>query len=154
MGMSYAPQTGRMRHRGVGTELRDRESVGSVPVDAVSGCVMLVRREVFDAIGLLDEEFFFSFEEIDFCLKARRAGFATVLDGSAVVYHEGARSIGPQTPPRLYYAARNHLRLANRNSASDSDGARWLRTLSVVALNVAHATRTNGGSLPRRLGAV
>ena len=43
-----------------------------------------------------------------------RAGFVTVLDGSAVAYHEGGRSIGPDTPLRLYFAARNHLLLASR----------------------------------------
>ena len=149
LGMSYAPSTGRMRHRGVGAQMRDGARIDSGPVDAVSGCLMLIRREVFDAIGLLDEDFFFSFEELDFCLKARRAGFTTVLDGSAVAYHEGGRSIGPDTPMRLYFAARNHLLLASRN-----DGPGRLRTLSILALNVAHAVRTKGGSLPARFGAV
>jgi GT2 family glycosyltransferase/glycosyltransferase involved in cell wall biosynthesis len=149
LGMSYAPRTGRMRHRGVGTQMRDGARMESGPVDAVSGCLMLIRREVFDAIGLFDEDFFFSFEELDFCLKARRAGFTTVLDGSAVAYHEGGRSIGPDTPLRLYFAARNHLLLASRN-----EGPRGLRTISILALNVAHAVRTSGASLPARLGAV
>jgi GT2 family glycosyltransferase/glycosyltransferase involved in cell wall biosynthesis len=149
LGMSYAPRTGRMRHRGVGAQMRDGGRMESGPVDAVSGCLMLIRREVFEAIGLLDEDFFFSFEELDFCLRARRAGFTTVLDGSAVAYHEGGRSIGPDTPLRLYFAARNHLLLASRN-----EGPRGLRTLSIVALNVAHAVRTTGASLYTRLVAV
>ena len=59
-------------------------------VDAVSGCVMMVNRAVFETIGLFDPDYFFSFEDLDFCLKARAAGFATVLGGDAVVYHEGA----------------------------------------------------------------
>jgi len=109
---------------------------------------MLIRREVLDAIGLLDEDFFYSFEEIDFCLRARRAGFSTVLDGGAVAYHEGGRSIGP-APLRLYFAARNHLLLAGRH-----DGPGTLRTLSIVALNLAHAVRARGSSLPARFGAV
>ncbi len=158
LGMSYAPRTGRMRHRGVGAQLGDGERVDSAPVDAVSGCLMLIRREVFDAIGLLDEDFFFSFEELDFCLRARRAGFTTVLDGSAVAYHEGGRSIGRDTPLRLYFAARNHLLLAGRNAdgngTAGGTGSRSVRTLSVLALNVAHAVRTTGASLPARLGAV
>ena len=149
LGMSYASRTGRMRHCGVGAELGDRAQMESGPVDAVSGCLMLIRREVFDAVGLLDEDFFFSFEELDFCLKARRAGFSTVLDGSAVAYHEGGRSIGPDAPLRLYFAARNHLLLASRH-----DGPRRLRALFILALNVAHAVRADGASLRARLGAV
>jgi GT2 family glycosyltransferase/glycosyltransferase involved in cell wall biosynthesis len=148
LGISYAPGTGRMRHRGFGAQLGDGSRVDGGPVDAVSGCLMLIRREVFDAIGLLDEDFFYSFEEIDFCLRARRAGFSTVLDGGAVAYHEGGRSIGSATL-RLYFAARNHLLLAGRH-----DGPGTLRTLSIVALNVGHAVRARGSSLPARFGAV
>ncbi|HYM24310.1 MAG TPA: glycosyltransferase, partial [Vicinamibacterales bacterium] len=58
LGMRYVPSTGRMRHVGFGERLNGR--VGQVgQVDAVSGCFMLVRREVFEAIGLLDEDYFF-----------------------------------------------------------------------------------------------
>jgi GT2 family glycosyltransferase/glycosyltransferase involved in cell wall biosynthesis len=149
LGMSYSSRTGRMRHRGVGVRLRDGGRIESDAVDAISGCLMLVRREVFDAIGLLDEDFFFSFEELDFCLKAGRAGFPTVLDGSAVAYHEGGRSIGADAPLRLYFAARNHLLLASRNG-----NPQRLRTLSILALNIAHAFRTTGATLPARLSAV
>ena len=109
---------------------------------------MLIRREVFDAIGLLDEAYFFSFEDLDFCFRARHAGFETVLAGDATAYHEGGRSIGAD-PRRLYYAARNHLRFAARN-----DPRSFLRPSSIVALNLAHAVWAHGGSLPGRLAAV
>jgi len=148
LGMSYAARIGRMRHRGVGMKLGDSEQMASRRVDAVSGCLMLIRREVFDAIGLFDEDFFFSFEDLDFCLRAGRAGFATVLDGSAVAYHEGGLSIGPETPLRLYFAARNHLLLSSRLKGSR------LRAPFIVALNVAHAIRARGASMPARLCAV
>lgn len=46
-----------------------------VAMDWVSGASMLIRREVFDAIGLLDAEYFMYFEEVDFCRRARRAGW-------------------------------------------------------------------------------
>ena len=42
------------------------------PVDWVAGACMIIRREVFDAVGLMDEEYFLYFEEVDFCLQARR----------------------------------------------------------------------------------
>ena len=41
----------------------------------VAGASMMIRREVFDAIGLLDENYFMYFEEVDFCLRAYRAGW-------------------------------------------------------------------------------
>ncbi|WZO96404.1 glycosyltransferase family 2 protein [Isosphaeraceae bacterium EP7] len=45
------------------------------PTGWVAGASMLIRRSVFDAIGLLDEAFFMYYEEVDFCLRAARAGF-------------------------------------------------------------------------------
>jgi GT2 family glycosyltransferase len=154
LGMSYAPFSGRMRHRGAGTRLAELELPAGGAVDGVSGCLMLVKREVFQAVGLLDEEYFFSFEDLDFCLKARDAGFATVLAGSATVYHEGSRSIGAGSPRRLYFAARNHLLLARRVEPSAGRLAFLGRASWIVLLNLAHAARSKGGSLPVRLGAV
>src|SRR6185295_12171966 len=88
IGISYAPSTGRMRHRDAGKPMGDRQLPARGPVDGVSGCLMLITRDVFEAIGLFDEDYFFSFEDLDFCLRARRAGFTTVLATSAVTYHE------------------------------------------------------------------
>ena len=56
-------------------------------VDLVTGACMLVRRQVLDAIGGLDPRFFLYFEEKDYCLRARRAGFGTYFDPSAEVVH-------------------------------------------------------------------
>ena len=57
----------------------------------VSGASMMVRREVFDAIGLLDDGFFLYFEEVDFCCRARKAGWKVwYLPESTVMHLEGA----------------------------------------------------------------
>jgi len=145
LGMTYSPRTGRMRHTGVGRRLSAGETVPSGVVDGVSGCVMLVRRDVFDAVGLFFEPYFFSFEDLDFCLAARRAGFRTLLAGDALAYHEGGKSIGAGAPIRLYFGTRNHLMLARRHGGSVG---------IVVLLNLAHAVRAHGGSMAARIGAV
>jgi GT2 family glycosyltransferase/glycosyltransferase involved in cell wall biosynthesis len=152
LGMSYAPSTGRMRHRGNGATAGGEQPEARL-VDGVSGCLMLVKRDVFEAVGLFDEEYFFSFEDLDFCLKARRAGFATVLAGRATVYHEGGQSLGATSPRRFYFAARNHLLLARRAEPSAGRFRSWSRTCSIVMLNLAHSVVSPGGSLPARLGA-
>jgi GT2 family glycosyltransferase len=153
-GISYGAFGGRVRNRRVGDRVATLDRSFNSTVDAVSGCLMLVDRRVFDAIGLFDEDYFFSFEDLDFCLRARRAGFATVLAGLATAYHEGGRSIGAASPRRLYFAARGHLLLAHRTDPSATRLVHLRRTASIVMLNVAHAVRTSGGSLPARLGAV
>jgi N-acetylglucosaminyl-diphospho-decaprenol L-rhamnosyltransferase len=154
MGLSYSTATGRMRQRGHLTPVVSLNAPAIVSVDAVAGCLMLVSRGVFEAVGLFDEDFFFSFEDLDFCLKARRAGFATVLAGKATVYHEGSGSIGVDSPRRLYFAARNHLLAAARSDPSASPLKRALRGSSIVLLNLAHAANSLGTSPVARVWAV
>jgi GT2 family glycosyltransferase/glycosyltransferase involved in cell wall biosynthesis len=151
-GMMFNPRTGRMRHLGAGDRHGASDVAGTRTVDAVSGCLMLVRREVFDAAGTFDERYFYSFEDLELCLRAARHQWRTVLAGNAVAYHESGRSIGAASPQRLYFAARNHLLLASATPGGRL--AAFWRGCSVVALNVAHAVTAPGGPLPRRLAAV
>ena len=55
---------------------------------------MIVRREVFESIGLLDEGYFLYFEETDFCLRARVAGYRNVWTPFAEMYHHESASRG------------------------------------------------------------
>jgi len=59
----------------------------TMEVDWVSGCCMLVRREVFQTVGLLDEEFRFGFEDVDLCQRAKRAGWKVFYYPEAKIVH-------------------------------------------------------------------
>ena len=61
-------------------------------VGYVCGCGMLVRRAVFERVGLLDERFFMYFEDADFCQRARGAGFAIWAAPRARMWHHVSRS--------------------------------------------------------------
>lgn len=63
-------------------------------VDWISGTSMLIRRETFERAGFFDEGFFLYFEEIDFCLTARKAGFKSYFVSGAPITHIGAVSTG------------------------------------------------------------
>ncbi|HEY9629230.1 MAG TPA: glycosyltransferase family 2 protein [Coleofasciculaceae cyanobacterium] len=61
--------------------------------DWVAGASMIVRREVFDTAGLMDEKYFLYFEEVDFCLAANRAGWPCwYVPESRVVHFVGQSS--------------------------------------------------------------
>lgn len=64
------------------------------PSDWLSGASMLVRREVFETIGLLDEEYFLYYEETDFCLRTRRAGWECWYVPESRVVHLVGQSTG------------------------------------------------------------
>ena len=61
---------------------------------------MLVRRQVFESIGLMDEGFFLYFEELDFCQRASNAGWQIWLDPAARVTHLEGRATGIRQPRR------------------------------------------------------
>ena len=64
----------------------------AVAVDWVAGACMLIRRDVFDALGGFDERFFLYWEDADFCRRARQAGWLTLYDPSVEVTHAAARA--------------------------------------------------------------
>ncbi|MBC7227529.1 MAG: glycosyltransferase family 2 protein, partial [Thermoflexales bacterium] len=73
-------------------------------VDWVSGACMFVRREVVEQIGLLDEQFFLYFEDNDWCLRMRKAGWRVLYDPRFEVIHLGGASL-PQRhqASQIYY---------------------------------------------------
>jgi GT2 family glycosyltransferase len=78
-------------------------------VDYVTGCAILVKRAVVEAIGGIDERFFIYFEETEWCARARRAGFRILYVPAARMWHKvkpGARGYSRRY---LYLMARNRL---------------------------------------------
>ena len=69
-------------------------------VDWLAGASMMIRRAVFESIGLFDERFFLYYEETDFCLRAHGAGFPTWYVPESRVAHVGSASTGIQDPSR------------------------------------------------------
>jgi len=61
-------------------------------VEAVSGGAMAISRKVIDKIGLLDEKYFMYFEDLDYCRRARKAGFKVWYLPSAQITHEHGAS--------------------------------------------------------------
>jgi GT2 family glycosyltransferase len=57
------------------------------PTEYVCGCAMLVNKDVFKKIGLFDERFFLYYEDADFSLRAKKAGFSLLMVPSATVTH-------------------------------------------------------------------
>jgi GT2 family glycosyltransferase len=152
-GMTYSTATGRMRHTHAGESPAAVRMLDVTEVPAVSGCAMLIRREVFETIGLFAEDYFYGFEDLEFCLRAKAAGFRTVCATQAVVYHEGAASISRDSPRRLYFAARNHLLLASRVGPQPWP-VRVARAANIVGLNVAHAVFRSATPVSAGLAAV
>lgn len=68
------------------------------PSDWVSGAAMMIRREVFDSIGLMDEDYFMYYEEVDFTARAARAGFSCWYVPASRVVHLIGQASGVTDP--------------------------------------------------------
>lgn len=86
-----------------------------MPVDYYSGCCLLIKREVLEKIGLFDERFFFYYEDVDFCMRAAKAGFKLGLASKAIIYHELSASIGRWSRRAIYRNLRSHLTFINKH---------------------------------------
>jgi GT2 family glycosyltransferase len=78
-------------------------------VDYAPGTAILIAAEVFDRVGLLDEQYFISCEVADFCMRARRYGFRPLIDPSVTVYHDTGRSSELRVAFYTYYFLRNRF---------------------------------------------
>jgi len=77
--------------------------------------VPIVKREVFDKIGLCDPEYYLYYEETDFCLRAKKAGYRVLYVPSAVFWHRRSATIGRHSPRKHYYERRNRIRFILKN---------------------------------------
>ncbi|MBW4473744.1 MAG: glycosyltransferase family 2 protein [Stenomitos rutilans HA7619-LM2] len=102
--------------------------------DWVAGASMIIRREVFESIGLLDEHYFMYFEEVDFCLRAQRAGWSCWYVPQSHVVHFVGQSSGvtdskrpPKRLPTYWFDSRRRYFLKNHGwlYAALADAA-WL----------------------------
>jgi GT2 family glycosyltransferase len=90
-------------------------------VDHVVGNGFMWRREALESIGLLDTNFFGYHEDVDWCYRAKRAGWRVVYVGSAIVRHEGSLSSNPHFEsrmPAMYFIGRNAVLFTKKHAGA------------------------------------
>ncbi len=87
----------------------------SQSLDYVCGCSIFIRREVFDKIGHLEPKFFLFWEEADFAMRAKRAGFGIDICYSAILRHKVSASFTGGKPHKKYFWWRGRALWIERN---------------------------------------
>lgn len=115
--------TGRITAWGVREkDIGQYEGIREVPL---CGCVWMVKREVFDKIGGYDEDYFIPYEDSDFSLRARMAGYKLYCVSNAKTYHQGPKKtyvhpwvewLGITSPERAYRVARNKILFISKHA--------------------------------------
>ena len=80
------------------------------------GAAMMVRREAIDKAGMMPTCFFLYYEELDWSMMIRRAGYTIWYEPASTIYHKESQTTGQASPLRTYYTTRNRLFFVQRNS--------------------------------------
>ena len=81
-----------------------------IDVDFLNACALLIHRTVFEKIGLFDTSYFMYAEDVDFCWRARRAGFKMGCATQARMWHKVSASTGVHHPQSRYWRTSNQIR--------------------------------------------
>ena len=122
--------------RDIGTGEADRGQYDAVKeVDACSGFAFMVRTEVLEATGGLDEAFFpYGWEDTEFCLRVRKLGYRVIYEPAAVAWHKGCEFGRGRVARFERSKARNYLRMLHLHTSP------WQKAALAVCLpwRVAH----------------
>lgn len=78
-------------------------------IEFANCCCLLVKKSVFKKIGLFDEKYFLYWEDGDFSVRARAAGFRMVYQPLSQIWHKNSHSSGAGSQLHDYYLIRNRL---------------------------------------------
>lgn len=105
------------------------------PTPYLHGAAMMVRREAINRAGLMPTCYFLYYEELDWSLMLRRAGYELWFEPQCLVHHKESRSTGTNSPLKAYYLSRNRLLFARRNLTVPK---RWLAYAYQLAVVTPH----------------
>lgn len=80
-----------------------------------SGVALMIRSEIFHAVGGFDEIFFAHMEEIDLCWRIKHAGHTIMVIPQSEIYHVGGGTLPNNSPRKLYLNYRNNLLMLYKN---------------------------------------
>lgn len=103
---------------------------GMVKVEAISGALMLIRRQTYADLKGLDQGYFLHCEDLDLCRRARQAGLCNYVDTRIIVPHWKGTSSAGQPLRVAWHKHRGMLRYYRRFDAAQTP---WLLRLAVVA---------------------
>lgn len=81
----------------------------------ITGCALLIKKEVIETIGLLDKDYFFFFEDMDWNIKAQMADYSSVFVPTSIIWHKASSSVGYKSPNYYYYMTRNRILFVRKN---------------------------------------
>lgn len=117
-------------------------------VDYVWGQAMFIRRGALERVGLLDPRFFMYYEDIDYCLRAKQAGYKIVCVPAAAVWHKVAAGTGGDYFTRWQYKVASMWRFYRKHSRLGWPQALLLTKATLAWITLRELARGNWRPLP------
>ena len=86
------------------------------PTAYCHGAAMMIRKEAIEKAGLMSENFFLYYEEVDWCEHIKRAGYEAWVCTDAVIYHKESISVGKKSKLKEFFMNRNRILFTRRNA--------------------------------------
>ena len=123
-----------MRNHAIGSGESDNGQYDSAhQTPYAHGAAMMVKREVVEKAGLMPECYFLYYEELDWSMMIRQAGYDIWYEPKVTIYHKESQTTGQQSPLRTYYITRNRLLFVKRNNTSATRILSYLYLVCLVA---------------------
>ena len=123
-----------LRNKAIGygeEDLGQYDNAHSTPY--AHGAAMMVKREAIERAGLMPECYFLYYEELDWSMMIRRAGYEIWYEPTCTIYHKESQATGQESPLRTYYITRNRLLFAKRNQQGATKYLTYLYLIALVA---------------------
>ena len=104
------------------------------PTPYAHGAAMMVKREVIEKAGMMPEYYFLYYEELDWSMMIRRAGYDIWYEPACTIYHKESQSTGQNSPLRTYYLTRNRLLFVKRNDSRATRLLSYIYLIGIVAV--------------------
>jgi GT2 family glycosyltransferase len=106
------------RNRCIGQFEKDQGQYDHIvaPTGYAHGAAMMIRKDVLPKSGLMAENFFLYYEEMDWCELVKRAGYEIWVNTNALIYHKESLSVGKNSALKEYFMNRNRILFIRRNA--------------------------------------
>ena len=104
------------------------------PTPYAHGAAMMVKRDVIEKVGMMPECYFLYYEELDWSMIIRRAGYDIWYEPACTIFHKESQATGQNSPLRTYYLTRNRLLFVKRNNKQVSRYLSYIYLIAIVGI--------------------
>jgi GT2 family glycosyltransferase len=114
------------------TTVQPVSGYGLVTTSYAHGAAMMIPKLVIQHVGLMPENYFLYYEELDWCESIKKAGYTIAVDPLSLFYHKESRTVGAISELKSYFMSRNRILFMRRNAILSARFLFWFYFILVA----------------------